>query len=51
MTRHLPVPTPNWTLPKIGFCLVKTYTTTPGFLNFEQEVNQWEMEGTMNDEL
>ncbi len=36
-------PAPNRTLPKIGFQLVKTYTTTPGFLNFEQEVNFWEM--------
>ncbi|MFN0037796.1 MAG: GNAT family N-acetyltransferase [Saprospiraceae bacterium] len=41
-------PAPNRTLPKIGFRLVKTYTTTPGFLNFEQEVNLWEMRG--NDE-
>lgn len=36
-------PAPNKTLDKAGFELVKTYTTIPGYLNFEQEVNLWEM--------
>ena len=36
-------PAPNKTLPKAGFCFVKKYLTTPGWLNFEQEVNLWEM--------
>ena len=34
-------PAPNKTLPKAGFQFVKTYRTTPGSINFEQEVNQW----------
>lgn len=34
---------PNKTLAKAGFAFIKTYTTTPGWLNFEQPVNLWEM--------
>lgn len=34
---------PNKTLKKAGFEFVKKYVTTPGFLNFEQDVNQWQM--------
>jgi len=36
-------PAPNRTLAKAGFQLRDTYTTTPGFLNFEQEVCRWEL--------
>lgn len=36
-------PAPNKALEKAGFNLVKTYRTIPGSLNFEQEVNRWEM--------
>jgi RimJ/RimL family protein N-acetyltransferase len=36
-------PAPNKTLEKIGFDFVKKYTTIPGWLNFEQEVNLWEL--------
>lgn len=36
-------PPPNKTLKKIGFEFVKGYITTPGFLNFEQKVNLWEL--------
>ena len=36
-------PAPNKTLAKAGFGFVKEYTTTPGWLNFEQLVNRWEM--------
>ena len=36
-------PAPNNTLEKIGFSFVKRYVTTPGWLNFEQEVNRWEL--------
>lgn len=32
---------PNRTLKKVGFDFIKTYTTVPGSLNFEQSVNQW----------
>ena len=32
---------PNRTVEKLGFQLMKTYTTTPGASNFEQLVNQW----------
>jgi len=34
---------PNHTLRKIGFDFVKRYRTIPGYLNFEQEVNRWEL--------
>lgn len=36
-------PSPNKTLEKIGFELVKEYLTVPGWLNFEQPVNLWQM--------
>ena len=36
-------PAPNKTLEKVGFRFVKTYTTTPGWINFEQPVNLWEI--------
>ena len=34
-------PAPNKTLAKIGFELIKTYETTPGWINFQQTVNRW----------
>ncbi|MEZ5057928.1 MAG: GNAT family protein [Saprospiraceae bacterium] len=34
-------PAPNKTLEKLGFTFIKKYTTIPGSINFEQEVNQW----------
>lgn len=34
-------PAPNKTLAKAGFEFVKCYTTVPGSLNFEQEVNRY----------
>ncbi len=36
-------PAPNKTLEKLGFQFVREYTTTPGWLNFEQPVRLWEM--------
>ncbi|WP_281613007.1 GNAT family protein [Flammeovirga sp. SubArs3] len=36
-------PAPNKTLEKVGFKLIKRYRTIPGSLNFEQDVNQWEI--------
>ena len=36
-------PAPNKTLENAGFTFVKEYITTPGFLNFEQPVNLWEL--------
>lgn len=36
-------PAPNKVLEKTGFTFVKKYTTTPGFINFEQTVNRWEL--------
>lgn len=36
-------PAPNKTLEKVGFRHVETYTGTPGWLNFEQPVNVWEL--------
>lgn len=37
-------PSPNKTLEKAGFTLLKKVTCIPGWLNFEQEVNVWGME-------
>jgi RimJ/RimL family protein N-acetyltransferase len=34
---------PNKTLEKVGFQFVKNHITTPGWLNFEQPVNLWEL--------
>lgn len=34
-------PGPNKTLERVGFTFVKEYTTTPGYLNFEQPVCHW----------
>ena len=34
-------PAPNKILAKVGFELVKTYETTPGWINFQQTVNRW----------
>ena len=34
---------PNKTLEKTGFRFIKTKIATPGWLNFEQPVNQWEL--------
>ena len=36
-------PAPNKTLEKIGFEFIKKYRTIPGSLNFEQDVNRWEL--------
>ena len=36
-------PAPNKTLEKIGFEFVKEHITIPGFLNFEQRVNLWQL--------
>ena len=36
-------PAPNKTLEKVGFKFIKKHTTIPGSLNFEQEVNRWEL--------
>jgi RimJ/RimL family protein N-acetyltransferase len=37
-------PAPNRVLVKVGFRFIKRYRTTPGFINFEQEVNQYVIE-------
>jgi RimJ/RimL family protein N-acetyltransferase len=39
-------PAPNRVLQKAGFHFVRTYRTTPGPLNFEQDVNRWEFDAT-----
>ena len=36
-------PAPNKTLERAGFEFLRTYTTTPGWINFEQPVNRWLM--------
>jgi RimJ/RimL family protein N-acetyltransferase len=37
-------PAPHKTLKKVGFTFIKKYTTIPGSINFEQEVNRWKIE-------
>jgi RimJ/RimL family protein N-acetyltransferase len=37
-------PAPNRTMEKLGFEFVRTYTTVPGSINFEQPVNRWVLE-------
>jgi RimJ/RimL family protein N-acetyltransferase len=37
-------PGPNRLLAKLGFRLVKRYRTVPGVINFDQEVNLWQMD-------
>lgn len=44
-------PAPNKTLKKVGFQFMKRYTTIPGTLNFEQEVNRWELTKDKYDQL
>ena len=34
---------PNRVLPKLGFKLKRTYETTPGYINFRQTVNRYEL--------
>ena len=36
-------PAPNKVLEKLGFSFVKEYQTIPGWINFEQLVNLWEL--------
>lgn len=36
-------PGPNRLLHTLGFSLVKRYRTTPGAINFEQDVNRWQL--------
>lgn len=44
-------PAPNQTLRKIGFEFVKRYVTTPGSLNFEQEVNRYKLTREQFEEI
>lgn len=39
-------PAPNKVLEKTGFEFVKEYTTIPGWLNFEQQVNLWVLDNS-----
>lgn len=36
-------PAPNKVLEKVGFQFEKEYTTTPGYINFEQPVRRWKL--------
>lgn len=36
-------PAPNRILSRLGYTFVKSYRTTPGSLNFEQDVIRWEL--------
>jgi RimJ/RimL family protein N-acetyltransferase len=37
-------PPPNKTLEKVGFEFIKQHVTIPGWINFEQTVNLWELD-------
>ncbi|MBL6446022.1 GNAT family N-acetyltransferase [Fulvivirga sp. 29W222] len=36
-------PAPNRVLENVGFQFEKEYTTTPGYINFEQQVRRWKL--------
>lgn len=40
---HANNPAPNKTLKKVGFQWLKEYVTIPGWLNYEQPVNLWQL--------
>jgi RimJ/RimL family protein N-acetyltransferase len=42
---------PNKTLEKAGFTFMSSYTCTPGWINFEQEVNRWAIQRDQLQEL
>lgn len=42
---------PNRVLQKLGFELVRTYDTTPGWINFHQTVNRYELKKGQMDKL
>ncbi len=42
---------PNWTLQKVGFVFIKKHRCVPGSLNFEQDVNRWQMNRSRYMEL
>lgn len=42
---------PNRVLDKLGFQLVRTYDTTPGFINFHQSVNRYELRKEQIEQL
>ena len=42
-------PAPNRVLTKAGFRFVKRYRTTPGLINFEQEINQYVIDRQLAD--
>ena len=44
-------PAPNKVLPKLGFQLIRSYETTPGWINLHQRVNRWEFERPTNAAL
>jgi RimJ/RimL family protein N-acetyltransferase len=37
-------PAPNKTLARVGFTFLESKVATPGFINFEQEINVWVLE-------
>ena len=42
---------PNKTLQKLGFDFIKRYLTIPGSINFEQQVNRWELTKDKYEEI
>ncbi len=44
-------PAPNRTLEKLGFDFIKSYETTPGWINLYQTVNRWRLTKEKFDQL
>jgi RimJ/RimL family protein N-acetyltransferase len=42
---------PNRVLQKLGFQLIRTYETTPGWINFHQSVNRYELKKEQLEEI
>jgi hypothetical protein len=42
-------PAPNRVLVKTGFRFIARYRTTPGVINFEQEVNRYVIDAQMSE--
>jgi RimJ/RimL family protein N-acetyltransferase len=42
---------PNRVLQKLGFQLIRTYDTTPGWINFHQTVNRYELKKEQLEEI
>jgi len=47
---HAENPAPNRILSKLGFRFIKRYRTVPGFINFDQDVNQYVLQHEISNQ-